>query len=80
MARVVVKVKEVPQPATTHPEIIVYFDGNGGGARSTVGWESPDAMAGLERMFGTHEDEVITSISITEQGITASFDKKRKEG
>lgn len=72
----------MPQPATTHPEIIVYFDGNGSGTgpASSIGWESPDAMAGLERMFGVRADEEITRITIDEKGISASFSKKRKEG
>jgi hypothetical protein len=67
-------------PATSHPEINIYFDGNGGtAAKSTILWDHPDMMAGLRRMFHAKDDEDLTAITINETGIQASFQTKRPE-
>lgn len=78
MSRVSVKVREVPVPATSHPEIVVYFDGDGTSPLSAnTSWDNEATMRGLRAMFAVKPEEVIDSVTINEQGIRVTF-KRRK--
>lgn len=78
MSRVSVKIREIPVPATSNPEIVVYFDGTGASSLgSSVSWENEATMCGFRTMFAVKPEEVIDSVTINAQGIQATF-KRRK--
>lgn len=81
MSKVAVRVREVPVPATSHPEINVYLDGNitdGVCTTSQISWYSKDLIRGLNVMFGVKDHEEITSITVDEAGIRARIEPRRK--
>ncbi len=46
------------------------------GVMSQLSFQNPDFLNALNRAFGVSGNEVISSISITEQGIKCFFDRK----
>lgn len=75
MPGVSVTTKEIPRPPVMDPEITVTFDSDGG-SQSEISWENPSVIRGLRAMFGASQDELITQIVITKQGIRATFKRR----
>ena len=57
---------------TYKPVIRVKFH-EGDGATPSITWDHPDLMKGLCQMFGVRGNETITSIEVTEEGISANI-------
>jgi hypothetical protein len=68
---------ETESHVTYTPRIKVQFT-NGDGSTSRITWGNPDLMKGLRKMFGAGENESITSIEVTEEGITANLAMGRR--
>lgn len=63
---------EAIEQVTYKPRIKVKFT-EGDGSTSRITWGNPDLMKGLRKMFDVRENECITSIEITEDGISANL-------
>jgi hypothetical protein len=77
MTEVRVETTEVPQIVVKDPKITVVFETPEGCSSSTLTWENAALKRGLRHSFACQENETLTHVEVTKEGIRGYFRTRR---